>query len=136
MGVQYWYDIRRWKIAHYKDGTHIQILMFDLVVGNADVANPVDDENVVRIKAPEAIAGRIAGRNAARSPRRVAATASALIVGLALVSGVTVIVASAQQSIEDLVDSAFGAELVVSTPTGQPFDTSIGDDIQQVGGVK
>jgi hypothetical protein len=50
---QYWYDIRRWKIAHYKDGTPIQILMFDLVGGNADVANPVDDENVVRIKAPD-----------------------------------------------------------------------------------
>jgi putative ABC transport system permease protein len=82
------------------------------------------------------VSGRIAGRNAARSPRRVAATASALIVGLALVSGVTVIVASAQKSIEDLVDSAFGAELVVSTPTGQPFATAIGDDIEQIDGVE
>jgi hypothetical protein len=50
---QYWYDIRRWKIAHYKDGTPIQILKFDLVGGNGDVANPIDDENVVRIKAPD-----------------------------------------------------------------------------------
>jgi len=50
---QYWYDIRRWKIAHYKDGTPIQILKFDLVGGNADVANPVDDGNVVRLKAPD-----------------------------------------------------------------------------------
>ncbi len=82
------------------------------------------------------VSGRIAGRNASRSPRRVAATASALIVGLALVSGVTVIVASAQQSIEDLVDSAFGAELVVSTPTGQPFATAIGDGMEQIEGVE
>jgi hypothetical protein len=49
----YWYDIRRWKIAHYKDGTPIEILKFDLVGGNADVANPVDDASVVRIKAPD-----------------------------------------------------------------------------------
>ena len=50
---QYWYDIRRWKVAHYKDGTPIQILKFDLIGGNSDVANPVDDGNVVRIKAPD-----------------------------------------------------------------------------------
>ncbi len=31
----YWYDIRRWKIAHYKDGTPIEILKFDLLGGNA-----------------------------------------------------------------------------------------------------
>ena len=50
---QYWYDIRRWKIAHYKDGTPIQILKFDLVGGNANIENPVDDANVVRLKAPD-----------------------------------------------------------------------------------
>ena len=82
------------------------------------------------------VSGRIAGRNAARSPRRVAATASALIVGLALVSGITVVVASAQRSVETLLDSAFGADLVVSTPTGQPFATGIGDQIEQIDGVE
>ncbi len=49
----YWYDIRRWKIAHYKDGTPIQVLMFDLEGDNKDVANPIDDESVERLKAPD-----------------------------------------------------------------------------------
>lgn len=49
----YWYDIRRWKIAHYKDGTPIEVLKFDLVGGNASVANPIDDGSVERIKAPD-----------------------------------------------------------------------------------
>ncbi len=82
------------------------------------------------------VPGRIAGRNCGRSPRRVAATASALIVGLALVSGVTVVVASAQRSIETLLDNSFGAELVVTTQTFQPFATSIGDEVEQIDGVQ
>lgn len=47
----YWYDIRRWKIAHYKDGTPLEILAFDLVGDNKDLNNPVDDATVVREKA-------------------------------------------------------------------------------------
>ena len=47
----YWYDIRRWKIAHYKDGTPLQSLAFDLVGGNKTLLNPVDDASVVRVKA-------------------------------------------------------------------------------------
>ena len=47
----YWYDLRRWKIAHYKDGTPIEILVFDLVGDNKDVANPIDETTVVREKA-------------------------------------------------------------------------------------
>lgn len=47
----YWYDIRRWKRAHLKDGAPIEVLNFDLVGGNSDVSNPVDDATVVRIPA-------------------------------------------------------------------------------------
>ncbi len=82
------------------------------------------------------VPGRIAGRNTGRSPRRAAATASALIVGLALVSCVAGLVASVQRSLESLVDSAFGAELVVGTQTGQPFAVGIGDSIEGIDGVR
>jgi len=47
----YWYDIRRWKIAHHKNGTPIEILTFDLVVDNKDLNNPIDDATVAREKA-------------------------------------------------------------------------------------
>lgn len=102
---------------------------------------PVLAAGFARLAAPVAAAlggtaGRLAGRNAGRSPRRVAATASALIVGLALVTGVTVLTASARDSINALVDRSFGAELVVSTPTGAPFATSIGDAAEKVAGVE
>ena len=47
----YWYDIRRWKIAHYKDGTPLEILVFDLVGDNKDLRNPIDETTIVREKA-------------------------------------------------------------------------------------
>ncbi len=80
------------------------------------------------------VPGRIAGRNAGRAPRRVAATASALMIGLALVSGVSVIVASAQQSLADLVDRTFIGDLLI-TRDGRVFSPELAADVAQVGGV-
>ncbi len=78
--------------------------------------------------------GRIAGRNAGRAPRRVAATASALMIGLALVSGVGVIVASAQQSLSDLVDRTFFGDLLI-TRDGRVFSPAVAAEVSQVPGV-
>jgi hypothetical protein len=47
----YWFDIRRWKRAHLKDGSPLEILMFDLVNGSTDVIDPIDNETVVRVNA-------------------------------------------------------------------------------------
>lgn len=80
--------------------------------------------------------GKLAARNAARAPRRLATTASALTIGLALVVAVTIITSSAKVSIEQLVDDSFRAELIVTTTTQQPFDTGIADEISQIDGVE
>lgn len=82
------------------------------------------------------VPGRLAGRNAHRSPRRVATTASALIIGLALVTSVSVVVASAQQSLNDLIDRTFGADYVVATQTGNPFSADIAEELRAVPGVQ
>ncbi|MCU0294761.1 MAG: FtsX-like permease family protein [Candidatus Nanopelagicales bacterium] len=78
------------------------------------------------------VSGRLAGRNAERGPRRVAATASALLIGLALVTTVAVVVASARESINQLIDRAFGADYVVATATGNPFSTNIATGLREV----
>lgn len=80
------------------------------------------------------VPGRIAGRNASRAPRRVAATAAALMIGLALVSGVSVIVASAQQSLSDLVDRTFIGDLLI-TRDGRVFSPDIAPAVAAVDGV-
>ena len=61
--------------------------------------------------------GKLGRANSMRSPRRTAQTASALMVGLALVSATAVFGASLSRSATSSVDQAISAGLIV-TPTG------------------
>ncbi|GGR64684.1 putative ABC transport system permease protein [Nocardioides luteus] len=79
--------------------------------------------------------GKLAGQNAMRDPRRTGATASALMIGLALVSLIGVLAASMNASITDVVEEQFKPDLVVQSPTFTPFPTSIGDEMEEVEGV-
>ncbi|MDN3355233.1 FtsX-like permease family protein [Actinomadura sp. DC4] len=65
--------------------------------------------------------GRLATQNALRNPRRTAATASALMIGLALVSAISVMSSSAKASISGQVDKEFAADYMV-TPVSPGFD--------------
>jgi putative ABC transport system permease protein len=58
--------------------------------------------------------GRLATQNALRNPRRTAATASALMIGLALVSAINVMASSAKASVAGQVDKAFAADYMVT----------------------
>jgi putative ABC transport system permease protein len=60
------------------------------------------------------MSGTLARRNSMRNPRRTASTASALMIGVAVVSLFTVVGASIKQSISDTVDQQFGGDLVIA----------------------
>jgi putative ABC transport system permease protein len=59
------------------------------------------------------MSGTLARRNSMRNPRRTAGTASALMIGVAVVSLFTVVAASIKQSIDDTVDAQFAGDLVI-----------------------
>ena len=59
------------------------------------------------------ISGQLARGNAMRNPRRTAGTASALMVGVAVVSMFTVVAASLKAYVDDTVDKAFAGDLVM-----------------------
>jgi putative ABC transport system permease protein len=63
--------------------------------------------------------GTLANENARRNARRTAATASALMIGVGLVSFMTVVGASAKSSISGSVDEIARGDWVVSTQWGQ-----------------
>ncbi|WP_036528008.1 ABC transporter permease [Nocardia sp. CNY236] len=67
--------------------------------------------------------GRMAGNNAARNPRRTAATAFALTLGLMLVSAIGMLGTSAKASVAVLVDKGVRADYVLRGPQllGVPF---------------
>jgi putative ABC transport system permease protein len=68
------------------------------------------------------ISGRLAGQNAVRNPRRTAATASALTIGLTLLASLTVIAASADKATRELAAGGFlRADYTVSMANAGPL---------------
>ncbi|TDC15498.1 FtsX-like permease family protein [Streptomyces sp. 8K308] len=61
--------------------------------------------------------GRLAERNALRNPRRTGATASALMIGLALVAGLSVVGSSMVASATEEIDESLGADYIISATT-------------------
>ncbi|KUO07807.1 ABC transporter permease [Streptomyces sp. DSM 15324] len=63
------------------------------------------------------VTGALARRNALRSPERTAATASALMIGVAVVSLFTVFGASLKATADQTVSRSFAGDVAVSTPS-------------------
>ncbi|MFI0262381.1 ABC transporter permease [Streptomyces sp. NPDC017056] len=78
--------------------------------------------------------GRMGRRNALRNPRRTGATAAALMVGLALVAGLSVAGASAAASITRQIDRTLGADFVVQNPSFVPFSREVTDRVRATPG--
>jgi putative ABC transport system permease protein len=86
------------------------------------------------------VPGQLGRRNAARNPRRTAITAAALMVGVALITGVNVVLASTIQSLHQQGDTLVRADLIVAgEPTdGLPptFDAAVLDRAARIPGVR
>jgi putative ABC transport system permease protein len=79
--------------------------------------------------------GRLAVRNAQRDRRRTAATATAILIGLALVTAIGVLGASTTRSTNALVDEVITADVIVQPTSFVPFTSEVGDAIAEVPGV-
>ena len=82
--------------------------------------------------------GRLGRENSMRSPKRTAQTASALMVGLALVSAIAVFGASLSRSATSSVDNAISADLIVSSTNKNGngnFSTAVPKSASSVPGV-
>jgi putative ABC transport system permease protein len=84
--------------------------------------------------------GSIGRRNSARNPRRTAVTAAALMVGVTLVTGVSVLANSLKASVQSLVTSDLRADLVIAGSGGGPnptgsFPDRLVREVRQIPGV-
>ncbi|MER6980109.1 FtsX-like permease family protein, partial [Streptomyces carpinensis] len=71
------------------------------------------------------VSGRLARQNSVRNPRRTAATASALMIGLTLITGMTVMAGSLQHAIDKMASSALRADYVVSMANGNGLSPDV-----------
>ncbi|AJP02349.1 ABC transporter [Streptomyces cyaneogriseus subsp. noncyanogenus] len=81
------------------------------------------------------VAGKLARQNSVRNPRRTAATASALMIGLTLITGMTVMAGSLQKSIDKMAASAIEADYVVSMANGNLLSTDVEEKLKRAGDV-
>ncbi|WP_340378350.1 ABC transporter permease [Streptomyces sp. SS7] len=81
------------------------------------------------------VSGRLARQNSVRNPRRTAATASALMIGLTLITGMTVMAGSLQKSIDKMASSAIRADYVVSMANGNPLSPDVEKKLTSAEGV-
>ena len=79
--------------------------------------------------------GRLSRENARRNPRRTAATASALMVGLALVAAGGVLGSSVTKSANATIDRSVGADFIVMTKTFAPIPGTVAESIARVDGI-
>ncbi|CAM5646917.1 ABC transporter permease OS=Streptomyces alboniger OX=132473 GN=CP975_14205 PE=3 SV=1 [Streptomyces alboniger] len=93
-----------------------------LALASFVVLGPVASTTAVRVLGGpldklRGVPGGLARRNALRSPRRTAATAGALMIGVAVVSLFTVFGASLKATMDQTVSRSFAGDVAVSTPS-------------------
>ncbi|MGV0362017.1 ABC transporter permease [Corynebacterium minutissimum] len=72
---------------------------------------------------PFGAVGKLAATNSARNPRRTAATAFALMLGVALVTAIGMLGATMKASVSDAIDEDVRADFLLSGPTTGNFPT-------------
>jgi putative ABC transport system permease protein len=73
--------------------------------------------------------GRLARENALRVPRRTATTASALMIGLALMAALSVVAESTKASVSDLVERQLTADFVLNGGGQAPMPPSVAETV-------
>ncbi|GAU68591.1 putative membrane protein CrgA [Streptomyces sp. NBRC 110611] len=100
------------------------------------VLTPLLSRPMVALAAPVlrlfGISGVLARQNAVRNPRRTAATASALMIGLMLITGMTVIAGSVQQGVDKMATASLKADYVVSMASRTPLSPDVAKKLASV----
>ena len=112
----------------------VLLLFIALFVLGPLIARPVAKalgRPIVRLKG---MTGTMAKENAARNPKRTARTAAALVVGVALVTGVSVLASSIRDSVREIFGEQFQGDFVVSVDTFGfgGLSPQLADDLNQL----
>ncbi|MPZ96957.1 MAG: FtsX-like permease family protein, partial [Propionibacteriales bacterium] len=133
MGVGLFTDVDR---AAWYVGGGVLLVMLGVSLTSPVIGRPVVSVIGLLYRWLFGPVGRLAEQNAVRNPRRTAATASALMIGLALVSTMAVIGQSAKASVDEAVAKNLTADYVVSNAITVPFSPRVADQVADVPGVQ
>ncbi|MGC5399008.1 ABC transporter permease [Streptomyces sp. DT20] len=81
------------------------------------------------------VSGKLATQNAVRNPRRTGATASALAIGLTLVTGISVLGVTLGQAVDRMTTDNIKADYMISMASGDSLDESALTALEKADGV-
>ncbi|MGW0614108.1 ABC transporter permease [Streptomyces sp. NPDC002788] len=129
-------------VASTMDGSDGQVPMgfgAALLIIGVFILTPLLSRPLIATAAPVlrafGISGKLARQNSVRNPRRTAATASALMIGLTLITGMTVVAGSLQQAIEKMAAASIKADYVVSMANGNTLSPDVEKKLERTDGV-
>lgn len=99
------------------------------------LSRPVVSALGAPVEAACGVTGMVARDNARRSPRRTATTASALMIGTALMAASFILSQSITKSVERSVSGTVAADLVVTADSQAGFSDTLAGEIEAVPGV-
>ena len=110
-----------------------------LIVIGVFVLTPLLSRPLIAAAAPVlrvfGVSGKLARQNAVRNPRRTAATASALMIGLTLITAMTVAAVGVQSAINKMASDSLKADYVVSMANFGYLSPDVADKLADVEGV-
>jgi putative ABC transport system permease protein len=116
-------------------GVGVLLVFFGVSVLGRTVALPLSRFIGWPLPRVRGITGQLARENAMRNPKRTAATASALMIGVGLVAFITIFAASAKASFNHIIDTSFHGDFVVTSPAGfgaGGIDPSVTEKLSQL----
>ena len=98
-------------------GLGVLLVFFGVSVLGRTIALPLSRAIGAPLPGLRGVTGNLARENAMRNPKRTAATASALMIGVALIGFISILAASTRTSINASIDKAFTSDFVVNPGT-------------------
>jgi putative ABC transport system permease protein len=112
------------------------LLFFGTALLSPRLVGPLASLVGIPLERVRKLTGRLARENAVRNPGRTATTAAALMIGLALVTFVTVFAAGVKGSIDDAIDKSFTSDLTLQHEDGfSPIPSAAVREVRELEGV-
>ena len=116
-------------------GGGIVVIIVGTALGSPVLARPVVLTFGLVYRRAFGTTGVLATENALRNPRRTGATASALMIGLTLMSLLAIFSASATASTRSAVEEVVTSQYIISNAVGQSFSPEVAGEVADVDGV-
>jgi putative ABC transport system permease protein len=99
-------------------GLGVLLVFFGVSILGRTVSLPLSRVVSAPLPRVRGIAGKLAQENAMRNPKRTASSASALMIGVGLVSFITILASSTTASINSTINRSFAGDIVIDSGAG------------------